>query len=118
MAKIYNRARMTTTTTGTGTVTLGSATSGYQTFANAGAADADVIFYCIEDGTDWEIGEGTYTAAGTTLSRTLISSSTGALLALSGTAEVFIAPLRELMQSRVEFTGKLYVTGVVSPSAW
>jgi hypothetical protein len=90
MAKVYNRARMTTATATSGTITLGSAVSKYQTFAAAGVANGDVVRYTIEDGTAWEIGTGTYTTAGTTLSRTLASSSTGSLLVLSGTAEVFI----------------------------
>ena len=90
MPKVFNRARMTTATTGTGTITLGSAVSGYQTFANAGVANADSIHYTIEDGTAWEIGTGTYTSSGTTLSRSLVQSSTGSLLNLSGSAQVFI----------------------------
>ena len=81
---------MTTGTTGAGTITLGSAVSKYQNFASAGAANGEVVHYTIEDGTAWEIGTGTYTTAGTTLSRTLVQSSTGSLLSLSGTAEVFI----------------------------
>lgn len=85
MAFVFvNRAKMTTATTGTGTITLGSASSGYNTFATAGVANGDVVRYLIEDGTAWEIGTGTYTTAGTTLSRTVVESSTGALLNLSG----------------------------------
>jgi hypothetical protein len=88
----YNRAWMTTATTGTGTITLGSATSGYQTFAAAGVPDGKVIDVVIIDGANWEISSGTYTSSGTTLSRTLISSSTGSLLNLTGSATVFISP--------------------------
>ena len=86
---------MSTSTTGTGTITLGSAESGYQTFAAAGVANADVVRYVIEDGTAWEIGTGTYTATGTTLSRTLGESSTGSLLSLTGSATVFIGATAE-----------------------
>lgn len=91
MVTLVNRAKMTTATTGTGTITLGSAVSGYQTFAAAGVANTNVVRYVIEDGANWEIGSGTYTSSGTTLTRTPTeSSSGGAAITLSGSAVVFI----------------------------
>lgn len=91
MALLFNRAKMTTSTTGTGTITLGSAVSGFQSFADAGVTDGNVVRYTIVDGTAWEIGEGTYTATGTTLTRTVLESSNAdAAISLSGSAEVFI----------------------------
>jgi hypothetical protein len=102
MTKLVNRAKMTTATTGTGTLTLGSAVDGYQTFAAAGVADADVVRYVIEDGDAWEIGRGTYTSSGTTLSRVLGESSTGNLLNLTGDAVVFVSATEaDLREERV-----------------
>jgi len=50
------------------------------------------VRYVIEDGTDWEIGTGTYTASGTTLSRTVDeSSNSDAALNLTGSAVVYVS---------------------------
>ena len=86
-----NRAKMSTSTTGTGTITLGSALSGYQTFAQAGITNGQTVRYTIEDGTDFEIGSGVFTSSGTTLTRSVTeSSNSDSAISLSGSAEVFI----------------------------
>lgn len=102
MPLLANRAKMTTTTVGTGTLVLVAAVSGFQTFASAGVTDGSVVRYVIEDGTAWEIGVGTYTTVGLTLTRSLIQSSTGSLLSLTGVASVYISPIAD------DFSGPEY----------
>lgn len=95
--RLLNRTRVSTATTGTGTITLGTVVNGFLTFAEAGINNGDLVYYTIEDGNDFEIGQGTYTSSGTTLSRdtVLVSKVSGTAgtskLNLSGTAVVFIA---------------------------
>jgi hypothetical protein len=88
---IKDRVKETTTSTGTGTITLVGAVLGYQSFAAIG--NGNVTYYAIVDTNngDWEVGYGTYTSSGTTLSRTsvLASSTGGALIDFAaGTKEV------------------------------
>jgi hypothetical protein len=90
---LKDRVAETTTTTGTGTLTLLGAKTGYQSFSAIG--DANTCFYCIAHQTlsEWEVGIGTYTSSGTTLSRDTIlaSSNSGSLVSFSsGTKDVFV----------------------------
>lgn len=90
---LADRVRETSATTGTGTLTLAGAMYGYQSFAVIGNGNS--TYYTIYDQTSgaWEVGIGTYTTSGTTLSRTTVlsSSNAGALVPFGvGTKDVFV----------------------------
>jgi hypothetical protein len=88
---VKDRVKETTTTAGTGTITLAGAVTGFQSFAAIG--DGNTTFYTIAGGAEWEVGIGTYTSSGTTLSRdtVLSSSNSGSKVNFSaGTKDVFV----------------------------
>jgi len=75
---VKDRVKETSSTAGTGTLTLAGTSSGFQSFSVIG--NGNTTYYAIVDNTtgDWEVGIGTYTSAGTTLSRdTILESSNG-----------------------------------------
>lgn len=89
---LKDRVKETTTTTGTGTITLAGAATGYQSFSAIGNTNSTYYTIAAQTGTEWEVGIGTYTASGTTLSRdsVLASSNSGSLVNFSaGTKDVF-----------------------------
>lgn len=88
---VKDRVKETTSTTGTGTITLAGAVDGFQAFSVIG--DGNTTFYTITDGTDWEVGIGTYTLSGTTLSRNTILESSNSGSAVNwgaGDKDVFV----------------------------
>ena len=88
---LSDRIKETTTTTSTGTYTLGGAVSGFETFT-ANLSNGDTTYYCCTDGTDFEVGLGTFASSGTTLARTTIISSSNSNNAVnwsSGSRDIF-----------------------------
>ena len=81
---LKDRLKETTTTSGTGTYTLGGAETGFEAFSQIG--DGNTTYYCCTDGSDFEIGIGTYTLSGTTLARTTILQSSNSDAAVDWTA--------------------------------
>ncbi len=112
--RILNRVKMTVSgTPGTGAVTLGSAVTGFADFVNAGIANGDTLPYVIEDGSNYEIGVGTYSSTGPTLTRTTITQSYNGstygttAISFTSSAVVFLAPLAADI-----FSAKNFGTGV------
>jgi len=91
-SKLFDRVKMSVSgTPGTGTVTLGSAATGYRSFAGAGVVNTNVVSYLIEESSNWEFGTGTYTSSGTTLSRdTVTASSAGGTTKVSFTSAAYV----------------------------
>jgi hypothetical protein len=117
MAKLYDLAVMTVSgTPGTGTITLNAAASingvSFLTFALAGVANGDVVDYAIQDpmGGGSEIGTGTYTSSGTTLTRTPTkSTNSNAAINASSASLVLISPRAETLND-----ASLITTGTVA----
>jgi hypothetical protein len=91
---IADRVLETSSTTGTGTLSLNGATAGYQGFA-AAVGNLNTTYYTItlESAGEWEVGIGTYTTSGSTLSRDTVldSSNSGSLVSFgAGAKQVFV----------------------------
>lgn len=90
---LQDRVKETSTTASTGTFTLAGASTGFQSFAAVGNGNTTYYAIVSQTLTEWEVGIGTYTLSGTTLSRTtvLASSNGGSLVNFSaGTKDVFV----------------------------
>lgn len=111
---LKDRVKETSTTAGTGTLTLAGAVTGFQSFAAVG--NANTTYYAIVDNATgaWEVGVGTYTSSGTTLSRdTVLSSSTG------GTLVTFTSNPKDVFVTYPSSQGVwLNAAGVVVPTSY
>ena len=91
MALVFkDRVKETSTTTGTTDFVLLGAVSGFQAFSTVG--NGNTTYYTAINGTEWEVGIGTYSTTGPTLARTtVLDSSTGSKVSFSaGTKSVFL----------------------------
>ena len=85
MALVFaDLVKETTSTTGTGTLTLTGAVTNFQSFAAIG--NANTTYYRLISGIASEVGIGTYSSAGTTLSRDTVLYSTA-----GGTTKITVA---------------------------
>lgn len=119
--KFGDRVQETTTTTSTGTYTLAGAVTGYRSFTSF-LSNGDTCYYAITDGTNWEVGLGTFTTSGTTLARTTILASSNAGSAVSwsaGTKNIWIdVPASIILASAVVTVKKqtFAASGTYTPS--
>lgn len=118
---VKDRVQENSTTSGTGTLTLSGAVPGFQSFAVIG--NGNTTYYTIYDNIAqvWEVGIGTYTSSGTTLSRdTVLSNSSGTTspLNLAGnTVSVFVTYPAE-KSVNLNASGNVTALGTVSSGTW
>jgi len=115
----YDRVRETTITTGTGTITLAGAVLGYQSFGVVG--NGNTCYYTLvsvdSNGNptgNWEVGIGTYTLSGTTLTRNTVvagSSGAGTAITLGSHTNVFLS-----LPAQLAMTERGFIYGL--PLSW
>ncbi len=114
---LKNRVKETSTTTGTGTYTLLGAVTGFQAFSVV--ANGNTCYYTATDGTDWEVGVGTW-ATGGTLARTTILASSNAGAAVNwgvGTRTLYLdMPAEKVPESILTTRGDLLVRDANVPA--
>jgi len=86
---VSDRIQQTGTANTTVSFTLSATTTAYQSFAVVG--NGNTTYYAATDGTNWEVGLGTYSTTGPTLTRTTILSSSNynTAVTFSGTVTVW-----------------------------
>ena len=113
---LADRVQQTGTANTTVSFTLSGAVTGFQSFAVVG--NTNTTYYAATDtGGNWEVGIGTYSTTGPTLTRTTIlsSSNSGSAVTFSGTVNVFVTYPSErsvnvdASGSAVVNTGGIYV---------
>ena len=87
---LKDRVQETATAVTTVSFALAGAVVGYQTFSSS-IGNTNTTYYGATDGTNWEVGVGTYITIGNLLNRTTIlsSSNSGSAVTFSGSVTVF-----------------------------
>jgi len=115
---LANRVQEQATANTTVSFTLTGAASGFQTFAVVG--NGNTTYYSATDASgNWEVGLGTYSTTGPTLTRTTVyaSSNSGSAVTFSGTVTVFVTyPSGQAVN--LDASGNVSALGTVSSGTW
>jgi hypothetical protein len=115
---LANRVQESATANTTVSFTLTGAVLGFQTFAVIG--DTNTTYYSATDTAgNWEVGLGTYSTTGPTLTRTTIyaSSNTGSAVTFSGAVNVFVTyPSGKSVN--LDGSGNVSALGTVASGTW
>ena len=115
---LANRVQESATANTTVSFTLTGAVAGFQTFAVIG--DTNTTYYSATDTSgNWEVGLGTYSTSGPTLTRTTIYASSNA-----GSAETFVNPVSVFVTDpsgrsvNLDSSGNVSALGTVASGTW
>ena len=115
---LANRVQESATANTTVSFTLTGAVTGFQTFAVIG--NTNTTFYSATDTSgNWEVGLGTYSTTGPTLTRTTVyaSSNSGSAVTFSGTVSVFVTyPSGKSVN--LDGSGNVSALGTVASGTW
>ena len=115
---LANRVQETGTANTTVSFTLTGAVASFQTFAAIG--NTNTTYYAATDATgNWEVGLGTYSTTGPTLTRTTVyaSSNSGSAVTFSGTCNIFVT-LPSGSAIYEDTSGNASALGTISSGTW
>ena len=115
---LSNRVQESATANTTVSFTLTGAVPGFQTFATIG--NTNTTYYSATDaGGNWEVGLGTYSTTGPTLTRTTVyeSSNSGSAVTFSGAVSVFVT-YPSGRSVNLDASGNVSALGTVSSGTW
>lgn len=115
---LNDRVQQTGTANTTVSFTLSGSVVGFQTFAVIG--NGNTTYYGATDPSgNWEVGIGTYSTTGPTLTRTTIlsSSNSGSAVTFSGDVTVFVSYPAE-KSVNLDSAGNVSALGTVSSGTW
>ena len=115
---LANRVQETGTANTTVSFTLSGAVGGFQSFAVVG--DTNTTFYAATDGSNnWEVGLGTYSTSGPTLTRTTIyaSSNAGSAVTFVGGVTVFLT-YPSGRSVNLDASGNVSALGTIASGTW
>ena len=115
---LNDRVQQTGTANTTVSFTLTGSVTGYQTFAVVG--NGNTTYYGATDSSgNWEVGIGTYSTTGPTLTRTTIlaSNNSGSAVTFSGGVTVFVTYPSE-KSVNLDGSGNVSALGTVASGTW
>ena len=115
---LNDRVQQTGSANSTVSFTLTGSVTGFQSFAVVG--NGNTTYYSAFDATgNWEVGIGSYSTTGPTLTRTTIlaSSNSGTAVTFSGTVNVFVTYPSE-KSVNLDGSGNVSALGTVSSGTW